>query len=459
MARKDSGLENAHNSAVGARGSSRPTVGILIYPELFEDWLEHIDISFEAFLDEMMGSWMFGYIESLKHMDIEPVTIGFSARVKVTTRFIHRPTGTTVCLLPATRFYRAMRVARNAVQGATFVGSRWIRAILRLLTAYSCTPIRAFRRELCETGYAAILVQDYETGRFDVTVLLGKLAGIPVFATFQGVGPWRRIFHFIRGWAMRNCGGLIIAAETEAERVTSCYGVPASKVARIYNPLAVASWTPVNKAKARAELGIPPAAEVAVWHGRIALDQKGLDILIAAWEDVCQSRPTADLRLILIGMGPDGEELDSIIRKSAVRGVVRINKWIHDTILLRQYLGAADLFVFASRYEGFPLAPMEAMACGLPVVASAASGMRDILQDGWNSGGAVVPCENPHALSVEILRLLRNPSLREEIGRSARSRIQTMFSTNAVGSQLADVLLQRDAEPTVPNETELRLVS
>lgn len=439
--------------------AARPIVGIVIGPELLEDWLEHIDISFDAFLDEMMGSWMFGFIESLKLMGVEPVSIGVSKRVKQTTRFVHRPTGTVVCLLPPTTFYRLMCVVRDFFQDATFIGSRWIRAIMRILTAYSCTPFRAFWRELRETRYASLLVQDYETGRFDVTVLMGKLAGIPVFATFQGVGPWRRIFHFIRGRAVRNCDGLIIAAQTEAERVTNTYRLPATKVARIYNPLAVTSWTPLDKSKARVHLGIPLTAEVAVWHGRISLDQKGLDILIGAWERICRSRPHADLRLIVIGMGPDGEELDSIIRKSAVRGVGRINKWVHDTMLLRHYLGCADLFLFASRYEGFPLAPMEAMACGLPVVASAASGMQDILKDGWNSGGIVVPCNDPDALAIEAIRLLENPAWRREVGRQARSRIQAMFSANAVGRQLADVFLRHDHMPHLSNNSELQMVN
>jgi glycosyltransferase involved in cell wall biosynthesis len=444
---------------VGSRESGRPIVGIVIGPELLEDWLEHIDISFEDFLDEMMGSWMFGFIESLKLMGVEPVSIGVSTRVKERKRFVHRPTGTVVCLLPPTKFYQVMCVVRDVFQKATFIGSRWIRAIVRILTAYSCTPIFAFWRELRETRYASLLVQDYETGRFDVTVLLGRLAGIPVFGTFQGVAPWRRIFRFIRGWAIRNCNGLIIAAQTEAERVKCSYRLPASKVSRIYNPLAVTSWTPVDKSQARAELGIPVTAEVAVWHGRISLEQKGLDILISAWERICQSRPHADLRLILIGMGPDGEELNSIIGNSAVRGVVRINTWVHDTMLLRKYLGCADFFLFASRYEGFPLAPMEAMACGLPVVASAASGMQEILKDGWNSGGVVVPCNNPDALAFEAIRLLENLTWREEAGRRAQSRIQAMFSTNVVGRQLADVLLGGDQVPNLSDRSELQVVN
>jgi starch synthase len=242
---------------------------------------------------------------------------------------------------------------------------------------------------------------------------------------------------------------LIIAAQTEVDRVRDCYRLPASKIARIYNPLNVTLWRPIDKNGARAELAIPQNAEVAIWHGRIDIDQKGLDILIAAWEQVCKIRPMADLRLILVGMGPDSDKLDSIIQESAGRGVFRINKWVHDTALLRQYLGCADIFVFASRYEGFALAPMEAMACGLPVVASAANGMPDILEDGWNSGGIVVPCNDSDALSAGILCLLADATWREEISRRARNRIETMFSTNAVGQQIARVLVRHDAAEPV----------
>src|SRR5690349_5920206 len=109
----DSGMSHDLQAASETRDSSRPIVGIVIGPELLEDWLEHIDISFDAFLNEMMGSWMFGFIESLKLMGVEPVSIGVSTRVKQRTRFIHRPTGTVVCLLPPTTFYRAMCIVRG----------------------------------------------------------------------------------------------------------------------------------------------------------------------------------------------------------------------------------------------------------------------------------------------------------------------------------------------------------
>jgi starch synthase len=204
-------------------------------------------------------------------------------------------------------------------------------------------------------------------------------------------------------------------------------------------------WRPVEKLQARRQLGIPAAAEVAIWHGRIELFYKGLDILIDAWEHVCRMRPTSDVRLFLIGMGPDSDALGCHIQKRNVRGIVRVNRWIGDTETLRQYLGCADLFVFSSRGEGFPVAPMEAMACGLPVVTSDANGMRDILTEGWASGGIIVPRNDPGALSEQIVQVLSNEVWRGELGKRARKRVETAFSVNRIGSQLAEFLVLKPA--------------
>ncbi|MDH4186439.1 MAG: hypothetical protein OEV08_05535, partial [Nitrospira sp.] len=175
-----------------SEGPSKPIVGIFISPELLEDWLEHIDISFEAFLSEMMGSWIFGYIESLKLAGIEPVMLCVSNRVSVTACFSHRPTGAMICILPATRLHKFLRQVRRVSADLNFKGAYVIKGGLRILCEYISTPIMPFRHELRRGGYAAILVQDYETARFDICVMLGKLSGVPVYGTFQGGAPSRK---------------------------------------------------------------------------------------------------------------------------------------------------------------------------------------------------------------------------------------------------------------------------
>ena len=108
--------------------------------------------------------------------------------------------------------------------------------------------------------------------------------------------------------------------------------------------------------------------------------------------------------------------------------------------LIRTYLTAADIFVFPSRQEGFPVAPMEAMACGLPVVSADASGMADILGDTESAGGILVPRGHAAALAEALRRLIDDRGLRERLGANGRRRIEERFSLPPVGAQLRTFL-------------------
>lgn len=87
---------------------------------------------------------------------------------------------------------------------------------------------------------------------------------------------------------------------------------------------------------------------------------------------------------------------------------------------------AADLFVLSSHEEGISNAALEAMACGLPVVTTNAGGMAEAVRDGID--GFVVPVRDIAALTDRIARLLADPALREQMGRSARARVEAEFS-------------------------------
>jgi starch synthase len=91
-----------------------------------------------------------------------------------------------------------------------------------------------------------------------------------------------------------------------------------------------------------------------------------------------------------------------------------------------------------------PVAPLEAMACGLPVVATDAQGLPDILADGEASGGLLVRKETPHEIANGLKRLRADPQLRHRLGLAARRRVEQKFSLGAVGAAL-DKLLRADA--------------
>ncbi len=283
-----------------------------------------------------------------------------------------------------------------------------VKDLARSFGTYLSTPIGSLARELRQEGCSAILCQEYEYPRFDVCVLLGKLLRVPVYASFQGEIRLRACLNLFRHSTIHACAGVIIAPQAEIQRVRSRYHVPPQKIARIFNPMDMSTLYPMDRKQARTKLGIPLEAKVVVCHGRIDLYRKGLDILLEAWELICNDRPNTDLRLLLIGSGPDSPKVRQMIADKRLQGVMWHDKFVNDRVEMSRYLSAADVYTLASRQEGFPVAPLEAMTCGLPIVAADAPGVPDILEEGEMSGGIMVPRENPEALALALGRVLDN---------------------------------------------------
>jgi starch synthase len=424
-----------------------PVIALVDWSHLLEDFLDPIGVPFEAFCTEMTGGWMFGYLDALRHAGCRPVLFCVSARVTDVTRSEHVPTGATICVLPAPAGYRRVRMRvpnPYAVDLAAAAGDlqgprRLWTAFLKEVSPYLATPLRTLARELRRERCCVILCQEYEHARFDACVLLGRLAGLPVYATFQG-GNWQlsRFERPLRPVALRACAGLIVASSVEAERLRRCYNVPAGKIAPIFNPIDLRLWPPVarhEREEARAALGIPPGARVVAWHGRVEIHRKGLDLLVAAWEAIRRTRAG---RLLLVGTGRDAPALRALLANGA--GIHWIDEYVTDRALLRRHLAAADVYAFPSRNEGFPMAPVEAMACGLPVVGADAPGVADILGAGPDAAGTVVPVGDAESLAQALGRLLDDEELSVALGARARRRVEERFSRESVGRELRTFL-------------------
>ncbi|WP_217921330.1 glycosyltransferase family 4 protein [Miltoncostaea oceani] len=385
-------------------------------------------MTLEGFRDDMTGGWTFGYVEALKSAGMSPFLVLVSARVRRPVRWIHRDTGAPMWVLPAARAFRATRGRR-----------------LRLAPLLATPPVRlagALRAERCR----AVICQEYEYPRFDACVLTGRVLGIPCFGTFQGGDRPNALEKPLRPLTIRLSSGLIVGSSRERGRVRSTYHPPPGKVAAIPNPLDLAEWGPSDRGAAREELAVADGRTVVVWHGRIDIPQKGLDVLVEAWRRVSSRRPGRDV-LLLIGSGRDTADMARLVGTLPAGSVDWRDEFVLDRGRMRRFLAAGDVYVFPSRHEGFPVAPVEAIACGLPVVAADAPGVADIFPEGERSGGLIVPCEDPDALAEALVGLLEHPDRRAAMREHALRRAQEGFSLESVGARLRDFLVARGVTP------------
>jgi glycosyltransferase involved in cell wall biosynthesis len=185
---------------------------------------------------------------------------------------------------------------------------------------------------------------------------------------------------------------------------------------------------------------LPSETFVAVNHGRIDIRRKGLDVLLKAWSSFSGD---ASSELVIIGSGQDRDIFARLLSEAGLPNVRWLSDYTTDRSLIRHWLSAADAYVTTSRIEGMPVAPLEAMACSLPIVATDAQGLPDILANGQESGGLIVRKDRPDEVAQALKRLKDDLHLRESLGRAARKRIEENFSLAAVAAAFDCLLTMR----------------
>lgn len=177
-----------------------------------------------------------------------------------------------------------------------------------------------------------------------------------------------------------------------------------------------------DRAALRRSLGLP-SGWLVVFSGRLA-PEKGLDVLLQAWPSVVARKPGA--QLLLLGAGELLDPLFALAESLGVASSVHFAGQCQDAAPILQ---AADAFVLPSHTEGMPMSLLEAMSCGLPVVASAVGGMCELVTDGVN--GALVPPGNCEALAEKLLAA-SEPSCAQPWGQRARRMVLTHHSLDTV---------------------------
>ncbi len=218
-------------------------------------------------------------------------------------------------------------------------------------------------------------------------------------------------------------------------------GIDMDKVTIIPPGVDLVRFTPVDKAIAKEQVGIPSHHQNLIFAGRIE-PLKGIDTLLKA---IClirsrHPRLVDDVCVAIIGGDPWAASPDAeMARLQQMRHDLGIGDLVtfigaKDQDVLPYYYAAADAVIMPSHYESFGMVALEAMAMGTPVIASEVGGLAFLVQDGRN--GYLVPSRDPEALAERIYELLTNHNCRRELGRYAQENAQQYNWANIVTQML-----------------------
>ncbi|MHB8970792.1 MAG: glycosyltransferase family 4 protein [Pirellulaceae bacterium] len=229
---------------------------------------------------------------------------------------------------------------------------------------------------------------------------------------------WERL----RNWTYPRCTAAVVLTDAVAQHMRTLVGDRPVYV--IPNGIRRPSVTVANVAQ-RDE-------RMLVAMGRLS-PEKGFDQLIAAFGRLHAQH--ADWRLEIAGEGPEREALQRQIDECGLSQQIRLVGWVQDP---ERFLSHSALFVMSSRYEGFPVALLEAMACGVPVVSfDCDSGPREIIRP--DVDGVLVPAGDTAALAQAIECLMVDPVTRQRLGARAADVIER-FSLDLFQQRWNDVL-------------------
>jgi len=276
--------------------------------------------------------------------------------------------------------------------------------------------------------------------------MAARLRRIPVVYTKHGqvrapnrsgivpppAGPFAR---FLNRVAARLLSDRVIAVSERVRRELEESGINPAMVTAIPNGIDLRPYRQRTRRPSKVQVDDPDGTERRSFLiGTLARlsPEKGIDTLIDAAKIVVTSYPSA--RFVIAGAGPLEADLNKKVRDLRLESYVRMPGFIDD---VPGFLSGLDLYVLPSHAEGIGLAVIEAMAAGLPVVATRVGGVPEAVIDGVT--GLLVPPRQPKALAQAIVRLLVDPDLARSMGASGRERAEAVFDAKAAAEKTLEV--------------------
>lgn len=282
---------------------------------------------------------------------------------------------------------------------------------------------------------------------------LKEILRIPYVITFHALGHIRKIHQgdsdkfpperiAIEQDIIKNADRIIAECPQDKEDLVNYYNAPAFKLETIPCGFSSSEFYPIDKALARKLLQLPADDFFILQVGRM-VPRKGVDNVIKsmAW------LKNSNAQLLIVGgefdeidvlSNPEIKRLDALAREMGISRKISFAGH-KNRDLLKYYYSAADVFVTTPWYEPFGMTPLEAMACGTPVIGSNVGGIKYSVVHGET--GFLVPPDDPEALGHAIDQLIYNKVLLQQMSRNSLMRVNQEFSWTNIARQ-ADRLYQ-----------------
>ncbi|MGE3855772.1 MAG: glycosyltransferase [Dehalococcoidia bacterium] len=279
---------------------------------------------------------------------------------------------------------------------------------------------------------------------------LKRRLGVPFVITFHALGKVRRQHQgahdefppereHIETRLVGSADHIIAECPQDEFDLLSLYGAEPARISTIpcgYDP---EECRPVGMHEARAHLGLPSEGRVLLHLGRL-VPRKGVDNVVRAFARVRRAHPDA----VLLIAGGESERPDPTLTPEIARlSEIAVEEGVSDAIHflgqrpreeIAYWYAAADLFITTPWYEPFGITPVEAMACGTPVVGARVGGIQYTVVDGVT--GLLVPPRDTDALAAAVCRLLRDEPLRRRFAAAGLARAAELFTWDAVTAQV-----------------------
>jgi glycosyltransferase involved in cell wall biosynthesis len=277
-------------------------------------------------------------------------------------------------------------------------------------------------RSICLRTSPHILHSHGYKGDIFLAVLKRTLRGPAILSTKHGstdATSRASLYEHLGDLSLRYFDRVVAVSEYTKKKLIELH-VPEGKIEVIHNGIDVSSFSGVEKGSLRHSLNIAEDSRVAGFIGRLG-PEKGITYLLEAADRICRS--TSGVYFILIGEGILKEETEDFIASRGLNDRIIMLGWRKDATCI---LPDMDMLLLPSLTEGTPMVILEAMAAGVPVIASDVGGIGEIIED--SRTGLLIKPRDPVAIAESVKALLDDRGLAERISRNAASEVESRFS-------------------------------